>query len=156
MFGKKKKKDPEGKVNKMIAKDISYPPKIILAWAKALDGHTEIADWLLKNGYKELVMANHAIQLKDEARKWLLENGYPQLMALINASEGNKGAQSWLVKHDFLKLYHMALAIDDDKESWAWLGEYVPADIFLLTKTIKKIKDNIEESHNDVHSFGKD
>lgn len=155
MFGRKKKK-VQGEIDKVSMKDISYPPKIILAWAKSLAGHTEIADWLLENGYKELVMANHAINLKDEARTWLLENGYPQLMALINASEGNKGAQNWLINNKFLKLYHMALAIDGENDSWEWLGTNVPVDMFLLTQTMKKVKDDIEENHNDIHTFGKD
>jgi hypothetical protein len=157
MFGKKKKQDGD-KPNPQATplKDISYPPKIILAWAKALDGHSNITNWLMENGYEELVMANQAIKLNDSARNWLLKNGFPHLMAMINACEGNKQAQNWLVKHGFMKLFHMALAIDDDRESWDWLGENVPADVFLLTQTIKKVKDNIEESHNDIHSFGKD
>ena len=50
----------------------------------------------------------------------------------------------------------MAMAIEDEEESWVWLGNNVTADMFLLTKTIKKIKDQIEESHNDVHTFRKD
>jgi hypothetical protein len=110
----------------------------------------------MDNDYKELVMANHAINLKDEARAWLIANGYPHLMAMINACEGNETAQKWLIAHGFDKLYHMALAIDGEMDSWDWLGKNVPADIFLLTQTIKKIKDNIEESHNDIHTFGRD
>lgn len=155
MFGRKNSKR-EQKPEITNLKDISYPPKIILAWAKALDGHAEIGAWLKANGYEELVMANYAIRLKEEARTWLLKNGFPHLMAMINACEGNKAAQNWLVKHDFLILYHIAMAIEDETSSWDWLGKHVAADIFLLTQTIKKIKDGIEESHNDIHSFGKD
>lgn len=155
MFGKKKKQET-AKPESTILKDISYPPKIILAWAKALDGHENISQWLMENGYEELVMANHAIRLNDTARTWLLKNGFPHLMAMINACEGNKPALNWLIQHGFTKLYHMALAIDGERESWDWLGKNVPADVFLLTQTIKKIKDGIEENHNDIHSFGKD
>jgi hypothetical protein len=50
----------------------------------------------------------------------------------------------------------MSLAIDDDQDAWKWLGENVTADLFLLAQSIKKVKDKIEEKHNDVHSFGKD
>lgn len=155
MFGRKKKV-PVEKIKKAVFKDISYPPKIILAWAKSLEGNLEITEWLLNNGYKELVMANQAILLKDEARNWLLDNGYPHLMAMINAAEGNENAQKWLLKHNFPQLYHMAMAVEGEMESWEWLGNHVPVDVFLLTKTIKKIKDDIEENHNDIHSFGKD
>ena len=157
MFGKKKNKNNNlAKPEKVELKDISYPPKIILAWAKALDGHTDITTWLTQNGYNELVMFNHAVYLKDEARNWLLKNGFPHLMAMINACEGNEQAQKWLLKHDFLQLYHMAMAIDGEMDSWDWLGKNVEVDVFLLTQTIKKIKDKIEESHNDIHTFGRD
>ncbi len=155
MFGRKKKIAKED-IQKKELKDISYSPKIILAWAKALEGNNEIADWLLNNGYKELVMANHAIHLKTEARDWLMNNGFPHLMAMINAAEGNERAQKWLLRHNFQYMYHMALAVEGEMDSWDWLGKNVDVDLFLLTKTIKKIKDNIEENHNDIHSFGKD
>jgi ribosomal protein S15P/S13E len=155
MLGRKKRNTEKIQETKKM-KDITYPPKIILAWTKSLEGNVEITRWLLDNGYKELAMANQAIYLKNEARDWLMNNGYPQLMAMINAAEGKLQAQNWLKVHKFDKLYHMALAIDGERESWEWLGQHVPVDIFLLTKTIEKIKDSIEENHNDVHSFGKD
>ena len=50
----------------------------------------------------------------------------------------------------------MALAIEDERESALWIAKNATQDIFLLTKTIKKVKDNIEENHNDIHSFRKD
>ena len=137
-------------------KQMNYHPKIILAWAKAIDGNDELLKWLKDNGYEELVMATYAIYLKDEARKWLQTNGYAHLMAMINAAEGNESAQKWLIVHDFEILYHMAMAIEEDQTSWKWLGENVTPDMFLLTQTIKKVKDEIEMNHNDFHSFRKD
>ena len=58
--------------------------------------------------------------------------------------------------NDMELLYHMALAIEDEQPSWEWLGQNATADLFLLTRTIKKVKDDIEENHNDIHSFRKD
>jgi hypothetical protein len=49
----------------------------------------------------------------------------------------------------------MALAIENEEDSWKWLGKNVTPDMFILTQSIKKIKDIIEENHNDVHSFGR-
>lgn len=137
-------------------KPIDYPAKIILAWAKAIDGNSDILLWLKENGYPELAMATYAIHLKEEAREWLPKNGYPQLMAFINASEGNEKAQRWLLINDMMLLYHMSQAIENEQESWEWLSKNVTADLFLLTQTIKKVKDQIEENHNDIHSFRKD
>lgn len=156
---KRKKKSVainEGDVTSVSTKPINYPPKIILAWAKAIEGNKDIMLWLKENGYFELTIATHAIYLKEDARQWLIKNGYPHLMAMINAAEGNETAQKWLLAHDYEILYHIAMAVEDEEESWVWLGANVTADIFLLTQTIKKVKDKIEENHNDVHTFGRD
>ncbi len=137
-------------------KSIDYEPKIILAWAKAVKGNTDLTNWLKDNGYLELYMATQAIYLKDEARNWLTQNGYAHLMAFINAAEGNESAQKWLSIHGMDLLYHMALAIEHDQDSWKWIQDNSSQDIFLLTKSIREVKDMIEENHNDIHSFGKD
>lgn len=137
-------------------KSINYDPKIILAWAKAVEGNDDIMLWLKENGYTELFMATYAIYLKEEAREWLQKNGYAHLMAFINAAEGNESAQKWLKTHQFDLLYHMAMAIEDEEESWQWLRQNSSQDIFILTRSIKEVKDKIEENHNDIHSFRKD
>jgi hypothetical protein len=133
-----------------------YPAKIVLAWAKAVDGDEKFVLWLNENGFSELAMATYAIYLKDEARNWLMKNGFPHLMALINAAEGNKKAQAWLLANKMELYFHMALAIEDDPRSWVWIQKNCGIEIFIVTKSIKKIKDQIEENHNDIHSFGKD
>lgn len=158
-FFKKKEKNspkPVEHVSMSAVKPLDYHPKIILAWARAIEGNDELMRWLNENGYPELSMATFAIYLKDEARQWLLQNGYPHLMAMINAAEGNETAQKWLLAHNFEILYHIAMAVEAEQMSWDWLGKNVTPDIFLLTQSIKKVKDQIEENHNDVHSFGKD
>ena len=149
---KKYKGDKEGKrPTKLEVKPFEYHPKIILAWAKAVEGNSDLMDYLYKSGYEELVMATQAINLKDKARDWLMENGYPHIMAMVNGSEGNAQALTWLKRNGFELLYHMALAIDDDPKGFRWLKLHSSQDIFLLTRSIKKIKDEIEEKHNDVH-----
>lgn len=148
-----KKKGPKQPVP---MKPITYPSKIILAWNESLKGNQEISQWLLENGYKELIMASSAIFLRDEARNWLMENGYPHLMAFINASEGNEKARKWLEHQKLNELLHMSLAIDNDKKGWEWLRVNSTEDIFLLCKTINQIKNRIEENHNDIHSIHKD
>lgn len=137
-------------------KPLDYHPKIVLAWAKALEGNKEIVAWLKTNGYPELVYASSAIYLKNDARDWLMQNGYPHLMAMIHAAEGDEKAQIWLKKYKFDLLYHIARAIDHENDSLLWLRKNSSADILILTRTIQKIKDRIEENHNDIHTFGDD
>jgi hypothetical protein len=156
LFNKKEKKTIIEPIQKLEVKNIDYHPKVILAWAKALEGHAEIATWLNENGYEELVIANAAINLKNEARTWLMQNGYPHLMAMIHGAEGDLKAQKWLLANNFELLYFIAMAVENEQEAWNWIKQNATQDIFLLTQTIKKVKDKIEETHNDIHSFGKD
>lgn len=156
-FNKRRKKMARrGKKQKIPMKPLEYPPKIILAWAKAVDGHEKIQEWLAENGYEELAVSVWALKLKQDARDWLMENGFPHLMAMINAAEGNEPALNWLKTHNFQLFYNMALAIDGEKEGFQWIQANATPDIFLLTQAIKKLKDSIEENHNDMHKFGAD
>lgn len=160
-FFKKKKKTKQ--VNAKDAKKVkavkfSYHPKIILAWAKAVEGDENLLNYLKDNDFKELVMATHAIKLQDKARDWLMENGFPHVMAMINGAEGNEQALAWLKMNDFMVLYHLALAVDhqsklDAKEptGFYWLKKYATQDLFILAESIQKVKDEIEEDNNDVH-----
>jgi len=155
-FKRKKREVKVENTERATLKNLDYPAKIILAWSKAIEGDDQFLIWLKDNGYEELFMATYAILLKEEARKWLTDNGYAHLLAMVNAAEGNESAKKWLQTHNFEVLYHIACAVDDEQSSFHWLGQNAPADIFILTRTIKKVKDQIEENHNDIHSFRKD
>lgn len=155
-FKKFGKKSTENAVPvKMEIKPFLLAPKEVLAWIAAQEGNMEILGWLRLNRL-DIYHAINAIKLEDESRAWLAENGYMQVMAFINAAEGDEKAQKWLLRFNMLDLYHMALAIEAEEESWKWLKLNSTEDIFLLTKSIKKIKDAIEFNHNDIHSINKD
>src|SRR5690554_2985820 len=126
LFNRNKKEEMKGtrqKASKVQIKPFEYHPKIILAWAKGIEGHSDLLKYLLDNGYKELVMATHAIRLKDKARTWLMKNGYPHVMAFINAAEGNKQALNWLLKNNFVLFYNMAIAIEGDPQGFKWINQ---------------------------------
>lgn len=137
-------------------KPFTYHPKIILAWAKAIDGNNELLKYLIDNDLNELAMATYAIKLKDEAREWLMNNGYPHVMAMINAAEGNEDALDWLKKNKFDLFYNMARAIDGENEGLIWIRKNATPDIFILTTSIRKVKDEIEEFNNDLHKRSTD
>ena len=157
-FFRKKKKLPADPANMQAVpmKSINYHPKVILAWAKAIEGNVELGKWLTENGYPELTVACSAILLNNGARDWLMQNGYPHLMAMIHAAEGNGQALHWLEVNDMEILYHIAQAVEDEQEAWEWLRINATQDLFILAQSIKKVKDDIEFNHNDVHSFGID
>lgn len=152
-FKKKKREIIASEMSSTKLQRLDYPAKIVVAWSKAIEGNDDLMLWLKENDYMELFMATYAIYLKDEARNWLQDNGYAHLLAMINAAEGNESAQKWLLVHDFEVLYHIAMAVEDEQSSFEWLGQNAPADIFLLAKSIKMVKDKIEENHNDIHTF---
>lgn len=158
VFGKDSEQNQVAVVKKanITHAQLDYPPKIILAWCKALEGNSEISLYLLENGYEELFHTTNALLLKQQARDWLMQNGYPHLMAMVNAAEGNESALHWLEVHKFTLLYHVANGVEGEMSSFGWLKEHADPTIFLLTRTIKKIKDQIEFNHNDMYSFGKD
>ncbi|MEJ6638075.1 MAG: hypothetical protein QNL10_06560 [Crocinitomicaceae bacterium] len=150
---KAEKKEPE---NKVPLRPIQYSNMVILAWAKAVDGNKDLQQWLVDNGYEELVHTTYAIRLKEESRAWLMDNGYAHLMAMINGCEGNAHAQKWLLDYKFYNLYHVARAIDYEQDSWKWLAIKKRPQLAILAKSIQRVKDDIEERHNDIHSMNKD
>lgn len=154
LFGKEKSKNTAPQTVPL--RPVNYPAMVIVAWAKAIDGDENLQTWLKENGYPELFAAVYAIYLKDEPREWLLKNGYAHLMAMINTCEGNKSSGKWLLANGFELLYHVGKAVDHERDSWDWLADNASVDIILLAKSIQKIKDTIEENHNDMHSIGKD
>ena len=160
MFGRRKKNKREkmGEVSEVVKlKPLHYPPKILVGWAEAIGGNTDLRDWFLQSDqYKELGICIHALLLKDDARDWLMKNGYAHLMAMINGAEGNADAIHWLDKANFQTLKHVALAGDRDEDSLKWLMDKGHKEFAMIAERIRVLKDQIEDTHNDIHSFGKD
>jgi hypothetical protein len=155
IFKKRKKKAELTGVVKL--KPLKYPPKILVGWAEAIGGNTDLRDWFLASEqYKELGIAVYAIMLKDDAREWLMNNGYAHLMAMINGVERNKEALRWLEANGFHTLKHVALAADGEEKSLKWLMANGHQEFAMISQKIKVVKDEIEENHNDIHKFGRD
>jgi hypothetical protein len=128
-----------------------YPSKIILAWSEAVDGNVEIRNWLMANGYPELGLFVFALHLKKEARQWLMDNGHPHLMAAIECVEGREQACQWLGKFDMELLEKVARAADNDERAAQWLMEYSYNDLLRLALRIRKVKNEIQSRHDDMH-----
>jgi hypothetical protein len=137
-------------------KNLSYSPKILLAWAEAIGGNAKIRDWLMTNGYKELAMFTYAVRNKEDARQWLMENGYAHLMAMINAVERNTIALAWLKRFNFTILEKIALAADGDNDAFNWLNQNGHVEYAYIAKKIEFIKDEIEDRNNDPHRISPD
>lgn len=155
-YGKKKKKQKSATPKVAPVKNRTYPDKVILAWAEAVIGNKKIQDWLVSNGYEELHIFVFALHNKEDARIWLLENGFAHLMAMINCAEGNDNAFNWLENHGFETLKYVGIAGDGRKEGYLWLKRFNLDQWIHLAQNIQKVKDQLEETHNDIHSFGND
>lgn len=133
---------------------MTYPAKILVAWAEAIGGNADIRDWLMKNGYPELGLSVHAIYLQDEARDWLMQNGHPHLMAMIRGAEGDTAAVKWLEAHGYTPLAKMALVADDDDDApLQWLRANGHAELAMVALRLKAVKDRIETDNQDHHKF---
>lgn len=117
-----------------------YHPKIILAWNECLNGNEKIANWLLENGFQELVIMSSIIHYEDSGRNWLLNNGFPHLLAFINTMEGNDEAARWLEVNKFDELKKLAEAAGDNDKSWQWVQDNCEEDLILVCRTIRKIR----------------
>lgn len=131
-------------------KGINYPQKILVAWAEAIGGNSEIRDWLIKNGYPELGLFTFALRNMDDARLWLMENGFPHLLALLNGIEGNIQALQWLENNGYKMLSIIALAADGKEEPKNWLLKNDKI-LAMLALKMEFVKDEIEQDNNDVH-----
>jgi hypothetical protein len=128
-----------------------YPSKIILAWSEAVDGNVAIRDWLMANGYPELGLFVFALHLKKEARQWLMDNGNAHLMATIECAEGRPQACMWLQKFELEILEKVARAADNDEHAAQWLLDRQYQDFLRLSMRIRKVKNEIQSRHDDMH-----
>jgi hypothetical protein len=85
-----------------------------------------------------------------------MQNGYAHLMAMINTCEGLQTAGEWLLKNNMHLLYHMGRSVDHEADSMQWMVANASQDLVILARAIQYKKDQIEENHNDLHTFGKD
>ena len=134
---------------------MQYPAKVLLAWGEAISGNLEIREWLMTNGYPELGLTCHALQLVDSARSWLMANGHPHLMALVSGCEGDKQALQWLEKFGYTYLKDVALGADNDDEAVKRLLKANQREWAGIALKIRAVKNQIESDNNDMHKISR-
>jgi hypothetical protein len=132
-----------------------YPAKVLMAWAEAIGGHTELRDWLIKNGYPELGIFTYALHLKTDAREWLMKNGHPHLLAVITGVEGSKQALDWLEHNHFTILKRVALAGDGNEDVLHGLINDGHRELAMVAQRIHTVKTRIDEDNTDPHKFSR-
>ena len=137
---------------KTTLKELTYSPKILIAWKQAIAGDKRIRNWLTENGYKELGIFCYALKNDFKAKDWLFNNGYPHLLALINAAEGDQKALLWLSKLKFELLFHMGKAADSYIESKKFLQLKDPL-LLAISLEMEKVKDEIDDNYKDPHKL---
>jgi hypothetical protein len=50
----------------------------------------------------------------------------------------------------------MGRSVDHEADSMQWMVANASQDLVILARAIQYKKDQIEENHNDMHTFGKD
>lgn len=137
LFRREKVRAGDGKAKKVAIQPMNYSAKVILAWNECLKGNVEITNWLLQNGYQELVVFTSVIHEGETGEKWLMNNGYPQLLAFAHAMEQDEEALRWLEINKFHQLHKIALAATYNNQAWNWVLNNCTEDLILLTKTLR-------------------
>lgn len=137
LFGRKKVKTAGTDPKYVKIQPLEYPPKIILAWNECLKGNVDITNWLLENGYRELVIAASVIHGENSGEQWLMKNGFPHLLAFAHAMEEDEEALRWLEVNKFEKLRRIALAATYENWAWDWVLANCTEDLILLCKTLR-------------------
>lgn len=137
LFSRKKTRSTDTTPKHVAIQPLNYPPKVILAWNECLKGNVEITNWLLENGYRELVIATSVIHQEETGEKWLMQNGFPHLLAFAHAMDDDEEALKWLEVNKFEKLRRIALAAQYENWAWDWVLGNCTEDLILLTKTLR-------------------
>tara|TARA_R110001592_G_scaffold363221_3_gene681691 strand:+ start:82289 stop:82708 length:420 start_codon:yes stop_codon:yes gene_type:complete len=132
---------------------LTYPPKVIIAWAESVGGNKELTDWLMNNGFPELAFFTFACYHNSKASQWLLDHGFQPLLATIHGAEGSEKALKWLTDNDFTVLHHIAKAADNDDKHMLWLTKHGHKEFFYLALKLREAKNGIEADNNDPHKI---
>ncbi|MBO75548.1 MAG: hypothetical protein CMD33_09775 [Flavobacteriales bacterium] len=109
----------------------------------------------MQNGFPELALTCHALQLDDSARSWLMANQHSHLMALVSGTEGNAQAIQWLDKFGFNYLKDVALGADNNDEAVTRLMKAGQREWAGIALKIRSVKNHIESENNDMHKISR-
>ncbi len=129
-----------------------YDPKILIAFAEAIDRNFKIHKWLLENGYPELAALASSLQADVDAFNWLMKNGYPHYAAFSNAIDEDTAAYHWLAQHGFRLLALMVDAAYLKTEALEILKKENLEIFIRISLKIRKLK---EEQHRDYAFYYK-
>ena len=121
----------------------TYPFEPIRKMAECLaTGHTSSFNWLVENGYKELVVLASLLRGKKEEVRWLMENKYVELAAFGNSVLGDKAAFEWLMKNKIVIWALTSHASTGDEKATAILRAQKLDAYLILAQTIQKMNDD--------------
>jgi len=128
-----------------------YPSKILLAWSEAIKGNEAIADWLIQNGFAELVMFIRSLKGSREADKWLFENNFPEYVAAVEYINGKKEAGDWLDKYHMTVLKMIADTAIGVKEAEMWLMHKKLKEVVIVAIRLRHLVEEMDRDLGDVH-----
>jgi hypothetical protein len=91
-----------------------YPKEVILKTNSWIEGSTLAKDWLLANGYEELVQLKDAVSRHNKPFEYLLVNKHIALAAFVNAIWDDQKA--------------FKLLMDQRAFHWAAMANYINGD----------------------------
>ena len=119
----------------------NYPPEVFQQLVAFIKEDERAGEWLVNNGYPELLHFWDACERVEKSFKWLLENDQRPLAATVDAMTGNDKAKVWLITSGYRELAAFTDACDGKQSAVTWLLKFdlkgwvqVAREIYLRNK----------------------
>ncbi len=130
----------------------AYPAKIFLAWAEAIDGNEKFIQWLLQNGYPELICVIDFLWGSTKAGNWFMTNKMPQWRAFAEyVGDKNENARQWLLINGYDHLALVGDAIYNKSGALQALDKKGLPELLILAQILNKLLYKIEFDTNLVY-----
>ena len=85
-----------------------------------------------------------------KAKEWLLKNGFLQLVAIDSVIDKDENAEEWLLRNHFEVDLAFARAINCDDDATEWLEK---RDLQVFVIIAKKIRKYLDDKYLDYHKI---
>ena len=129
-----------------------YPAKIFLAWAEAIEGNQEFVQFLMQNGYPELICVIDFLWGSTKAGQWFMVHNMPEWRAFSEyVGDENKEARQWLLNNNFDHLVLVGDAIYNKPGALQVLEKKGLPELVIIAQRLNKLLYLIEFDTNLVY-----
>jgi hypothetical protein len=113
-----------------------YEPQALNKFCCLIKKEEGASEWLIANGYEELIHFWDACLGIEKSFQWLKTNGFIHFAALVDAIHGKAMARAWLIQHRFRVMAAVADASEGNKIAVALLLKLDERDWLTVAKVM--------------------